>query len=211
MTYSADFYEIIRAGCRRSAAAVVPTVYELVKPRRVVDVGCGEGLWGREFVERGCEVLGVDGDYVQDPLIPFRAVDLEQPFYSSDYVADLAVCLEVAEHLSPERAESFVTDLCRLAPVVLFSAAIPCQGGNDHRNERWASYWVRLFECNDFHVSGDLRWRFWNDDQIEPWYRQNLLVASHNPLPGLHYGPVPDVIHPTYWCRDHNLTWDVQT
>jgi hypothetical protein len=45
---------------------------------------------------------------------------------------DLAVCLEVAEHLPPERAESFIRELCDLAPVVLFSAAIPGQGGTGH-------------------------------------------------------------------------------
>lgn len=53
---------------------------------------------------------------------------------------DLAMTIEVAEHLTPVRADSFVEDLTRLSDVVLFSAAIPAQGGINHVNEQWQSY-----------------------------------------------------------------------
>ena len=58
-----------------------------------------------------------------------------------------SISLEVAEHLSPGRAESFISDLCQAAPVVLFGAAIPGQGGVGHLNEQWQSYWANLFEA----------------------------------------------------------------
>jgi len=35
--------------------------------------------------------------------------------------------------------------LVKAAPVVLFSAAIPLQGGTEHVNEQWQSYWAKLF------------------------------------------------------------------
>ena len=58
---------------------------------------------------------------------------------------DLAISLEVAEHLSPSRSCGFIDDLTNLSDVVLFSAAIPMQGGTNHINEQPISYWANLF------------------------------------------------------------------
>jgi SAM-dependent methyltransferase len=181
--FSAAFYEMIRDGCRSSAAVVAPIVDKLVSPRSVVDVGCGEGWWGAAFVELGCSAVGLDGKYAAPSAqIPFHVVDLEStigefgPF-------DLAVCLEVAEHLSPERAPSFVADLCRLAPTVLFSAAAPGQAGIGHINCRPPSYWARLFADHSYDGTGGLRAKVWGDSRVEWWYQQNLMLFSRLPLP----------------------------
>lgn len=56
----------------------------------------------------------------------FRAADLSQPFQLAEFF-DLAICLEVAEHLPKQSAPGFIQSLVRLAPVVLFSAAIQLQ------------------------------------------------------------------------------------
>lgn len=213
-SYTPDFYETIREGCRRSAEAVVPKFHEAatgfatnnVTGRReplcqsVIDVGCGEGWWGKAFQDTGCGVLGIDGDYIENPVIDFRPCDLSQSLPDLG-TFDLAVSLEVAEHLDPSRAEGFIADLCRLAPVVLFSAAIPGQGGADHRNEQWPDYWVEKFEANGYECSGALRWEIWSDERVENWYRQNLIVATSTPqhFPRLFDTPVAEVfpvVHP---------------
>lgn len=178
--YPPDFYDLIRDGTQRSAKIVVPLICDALGgvPGRVIDVGCGEGWWALEFAKRGSQVVGVDGAYVEgSPLTErFVAHDLETtlpdlgPF-------DLAISLEVAEHLTPARSESFVADLCRLAPVVVFSAAIPGQGGVGHIAERWPGEWEEMFNSQQYVVSGALRWRMWTDDRIEPWYSANTLVA----------------------------------
>ena len=96
------------------------------------------------------------------------------------------LCLEVAEHLPPERAESFIAELCELAPLVIFSAAIPGQGGINHLNEQWPDYWASLFWAFDYLVSGRFRYEIWELEQVENWYRQNLLIAwrsQHFPWP----------------------------
>jgi hypothetical protein len=116
-------------------------------------------------------------------------------------VFDLAVCLEVAEHLPPERAASFIAELCHLAPVVLFSAAIPGQGGHHHLNEQPIGYWNHQFNTHGYECSGALRWAVWDNPDVENWYRQNLLVATHYPenLPGLFDTPLAQpyaVVHP---------------
>lgn len=181
MTYSDQFYNVIRNGAQRSAAVVVPLVLNTLsqrRPRTVVDVGCGEGWWAAEFAARGCTAVGMDGDYVRSkaPNVTFRSCDLEQPLDRAERF-DLAIALEVAEHLRPARAESFIADLCALAPVVLFSAAIPGQGGANHINEQPPTYWADIFERNGYRVTGALRWLIWENDDVENWYRQNLLLA----------------------------------
>lgn len=136
---------------RDSAQHVVPLVSSLIHPSSVVDVGCGSGAWLDVFRKHGASrILGLDG-YNVDPAwlcIPqdcFRALDLSKPFQVAE-VFDLAVCLEVAEHLPKDAAPGFIQSLARLAPGVLFSAAVPLQGGTHHVNEQWPGYWQDLFE-----------------------------------------------------------------
>jgi len=88
------------------------------------------------------------------------------------------MCLEVAEHLSEDRARSFVAELCSLSNLFLFSAAIPGQGGVNHVNEQWPDYWAALFQehgCACFDV---MRPRLWYRDECEWWYIQNILVFA---------------------------------
>src|ERR1700722_15751200 len=148
--YDADFYRKLKANSYRSALVIIPVLQRLVPFTSVCDVGCGAGSWLQAFADNGItDYLGLDGDYVDRaslaiPVERFRATDLAQPFVVERNF-DLAVCLEVAEHLPPSRAESLIADLTKVAPLVLFSAAIPHQGGKGHVNEQWQPYWVELF------------------------------------------------------------------
>lgn len=203
--YDAAFYDMIRPGCQASAAVVVPLVVQHLQPRTVLDVGCGEGWWAHAFAEAGCDVLGIDGAVLDTrPAGPrFAHHDLSAPFAACGRF-DLAVALEVAEHLPPWRADSFVADLCTVAPDVLFSAAIPGQGGVGHLNEQWPAYWVDLFRAHGYAVSGALRWQIWSDDRVENWYRANTLVASRRPeaYPALFASPLAEpwpVVHPVLY------------
>jgi SAM-dependent methyltransferase len=189
-TYTTEFYREIQAESLGSARAVVPLIMQLIAPRRVIDIGCGDGSWLSVFAQSGVEVQGVDGDYVSRELllIPperFIAADLTQPL-RFDQRFDLAVSLEVAEHLPAEAAATFITSLTRLAPVVLFSAAVPLQGGNNHLNEQWPEYWALQFRRCGFVPADCLRLRFWDDDQVAWYYAQNMMffaepdyLASH--------------------------------
>lgn len=179
--YNKGFFERTRPGSRLSAGVIVPIVMELVRPGSVVDVGCGTGEFLRIFQEQGAnEVLGIDGTYVDlsqlaIPQSCFRAVDLNQPF-TLEKTYDLAVSLEVAEHIEPEGAADFIESLTRLAPVVLFSAAIPLQDGYHHVNEQWPEYWANLFQARGFRPVDALRKRIWHNRQVEDYYRQNTLL-----------------------------------
>lgn len=204
--YDEEFYDTITGGSERSAEAIVPYylnwVFSEVAIHSVVDVGCGRGVWGREFMRQDCEVLGVDGPYVTDPVIPFMAHDLREPLVL-DKRYDLAVCLEVAEHLPEEYADTLVQSLVDAADNILFSAAIPHQTGHGHVNCQWPSYWARKFHRHGY-VAEDYRQDYWADPRVEPWYAQNMIVFVKAPYLTLsdsdqiNFG-VLDMVHPTIY------------
>jgi len=160
------------------------------------------------FGLQGLSVKGFDGQYVDQDrlLIPsdrFESIDFGSTVPVLDKKYDIAMSLEVAEHISDSRAASFVKALCAASDFVVFSAAIPGQGGVGHINEQWPEYWAAKFESEGYIVSGDLRWRIWDDDSVENWYRQNLLICSKKDI-GL--SPTyPSVIHPVLWDYHRSL------
>ena len=179
--YSRVFFRSTHEGSVRSAEVIVPIVVELIRPHSVVDVGCGQGIWLSVFEELGVDdYVGVDGDYIDRralsiPEDRFIAHDLGTPL-RFPRTFDLVVSLEVAEHLPEDSGPAFVDSLTGLGPAVLFSAAIPRQGGTRHVNERWQDYWAALFAQRDFEPLDAIRWRVWTNEQVEPWYAQNTLL-----------------------------------
>jgi SAM-dependent methyltransferase len=179
--YDREFFESQAPSSRRSAQVIVPLILELVRPESVVDVGCGTGAWLSTFHDAGVEdILGIDGEYVERSLLEipqdrFLPWDLRQPL-KLERRFGLVVSLEVAEHLPPSSADIFVDSLVGLGPAVLFSAAIPHQGGNNHINERWQTYWASLFAERAYECLDPIRPRVWDDERVEWWYRQNTLL-----------------------------------
>ena len=179
--YGEEFFSGLDRSSSSSAGEIVPLLVALTRCKSVVDVGCGTGHWVRAFMDSGVlDVLGVDGDYVHErklrvPRSAFAAWDLSRPLRLGRQF-DLCLCLEVAEHLLPKCAARFVASLVSLAPVVVFSAAIPGQGGTHHVNEQWPSYWVNLFERHGFMASDCIRPRIWSNPKVAWWYAQNMLL-----------------------------------
>jgi SAM-dependent methyltransferase len=185
--YDAAFYADQADGSLRSARAIVPLVMELVKPASVLDVGCGLGTWLAAFGEVGvCDVLGMDGDYVDRaklkiPADRFRPADLSSPA-NPGRTFDLAVCLEVAEHLPEKSSQKLVELLTTAAPAVLFSAAIPKQGGTTHINEQWPAFWQQQFAARGFIRLDAIRPKVWRDKRVEWWYQQNVFLFVRESL-----------------------------
>lgn len=215
--YDQPFYDMIRPGVQDSAAALVPLLMSLFSPTSVLDVGCGEGWWASAFEDAGvASIIGIDGPENADGhrlVSRFHGADLSAGQWPAIGArSDLVLCLEVAEHLPAERAEWLVERLCFSTTedgVVVFSAAIPGQGGVGHVNEQWPAYWADLFWKQWFMASGALRLRIWDDDRIENWYRQNLLVATRSPYayPRVDWhspaaAPLP-LVHPVLFEHTH--------
>jgi hypothetical protein len=196
-----------------SAERVIELLLSMLTVRSVVDFGCGDGVWLRAFEARGVDrILGYDGPWncvdrlLVDPS-GFLVKDLSKPV-DPPMQFDMALCLEVAEHLPHEASPTLVRSLCAHAPVVLFGAAIPGQGGYRHINEQWQSFWIGLFRQNGFVRFDVVRPEIWDDPAVYPWYKQNIglfvsearadisdTLQAAAASAGIHDMP-PDVVHP---------------
>ena len=187
-----------------SPRAVIPVITSLLKPKSIVDFGCGLGSWLRVFKDSGIDkILGLDGDWVDRTKIEtsvidnFKEVDLEKEIKLKEKF-DLAISLEVAEHLHKESADIFIENLTNASDVIVFSAAVPMQGGQNHINEQPLTYWVNLFDKYNYKFYDIIRGRIWNMDNVFWWYKQNMVVFSKNKLNIKPVYPI-DILHPE--CR----------
>lgn len=127
------------------------------------------------------EILGVEGEWldknklhVDESLILIK--DLEKPLTIHKRF-DLALCLEVVEHLSESSADVIVDTLTGLSDIIIFSAAIPGQKGQNHINEQYIEYWEKKFKKKDYLIYDELREIFWNNPNIDVWYKQNIFIV----------------------------------
>lgn len=182
--YEQSFFNYLDRSSSVSAARFLEIFDIGIPVSSVLDVGCGRGAWLAEWRRRGVmDVLGVDGHYV-DPdqlLVPkenFRHHDLAEPLDIGRRF-DLVECLEVAEHVEEQKADILLGSIVRHADIVLFSAAVPGQGGEYHVNERPLEYWADKFADVDYRCFDCVRYKVLHCDEIEPWYRYNTLLYVH--------------------------------
>ena len=219
--YNDEFFTYLEEGARRSAQAIVPLLTCLFKISSVLDVGCGRGVWLKEWQNHGVtDIVGLDGAYVDEgqlaiPSKRFVKRDLSQSF-ALQRSFDLVQSLEVGEHIAESCAEVFVGSLAAHGDIILFSAAVPGQGGEFHINEQPFGYWRDKFAARGFRTFDWLRPRICRQIVIEPWYRYNTLIFARNGAldrapPDLleaeisHDQPVP-ILAPLSWrVRGHIL------
>ena len=162
---------------------IVPYIYEIFKPNSVVDLGCGLGTFLYVFKEHGVKtILGLDGKWVDKeklfrniPKECFYEIDIEEGL-KIDNKFDLALCLEVLEHVDEKYADQAIEVLTNLSDRIVFSAAIPGQGGQNHVNEQWIEYWRFKFNEKGFEIYDIFRPYFWNNKELAVWYKQNLFL-----------------------------------
>jgi SAM-dependent methyltransferase len=193
--YTPQFYEWLSTRSLQSARVIVPLLLRYFEVTSVVDIGCGIGTWLKAFVENNVsDVTGVDGPHIDKAMLmidkeAFLTLDLCGPLTIGRRY-DVAVSLEVAEHLPEQRAASFLKDLTYAAPVVLFSAAVPGQPGIEHVNPQWQDYWRAIFGNYGYMALDIVRPAIWGRADIDYWYQQNTIVYCHNTIitsrPDLH-------------------------
>jgi SAM-dependent methyltransferase len=206
--YNTQFYSGQIDGSVRSAEVILPLLYKLYQPLSVIDIGCGLGDWLATAESLGSlKLRGLDGNWVKKEQllsknIDFTSVDFQKTVEIEEKY-DLCISVEVAEHLPATHAQIFVDTLCKCSDVVLFSAAIKEQGGTNHINEQWQSYWISLFDSNDYDCLDIFRQGIWKNEEVEWWYRQNifLFVLRTSDLSNLKNStsmaaPIADIVHP---------------
>ena len=185
--YSSEYYAYVDREAVRSAPVIVLSVIRDLRPTRVLDVGCGTGALLNEFKSQG--VCGVGLEYSEAGLemcrsrnlevFPFDIESREEPQVGA---VDIVTCFEVAEHLHEGHADRLVHLLTKAGRVVVFTAAVPGQGGGaDHVNEQPHEYWIEKFESAGFRFDADIssRWRVeWSNSGAATFYSQNAMVFT---------------------------------
>jgi hypothetical protein len=149
---------------------------------RVADFGCGIGGWLAAAQLLGAtEIQGFEGQWIADaetvvPKDRIRISNLAEEVLDLKKRFDLAITIEVAEHLPEKAADGFVSTLASASDRILFSAAIPKQGGIGHINEQPLVYWITKFWQLRFVPLEMLRPYIAADRSIYPWLRQNLVM-----------------------------------
>ena len=187
--YDKNFYDSQKEISLKSAEQIIPILFsKIYRPNSVIDVGCGKGGWLHVVKTLGVtDILGIDGSYVElsDAFISsdeFRPTDLENRI-QLDRRFDMAMSLEVAEHLHPSRAATFVHDLTLLSDLILFSAAQPGQTGENHINENWIEYWALLFRRHGYIAYDAVRPLISSLDMVDHVYLQNIVIFVKNSSP----------------------------
>jgi hypothetical protein len=198
-------------------AAALPVILQAIggRPRSLVDVGCGTGTWLRAARECGIDdLLGIEGvvapaDQLQVDAVCIRRGDLTRPLELGRRF-DVALCLEVGEHLDEAVSATLVASLAEVSDVVVFSAACPDQPGQHHVNCQWPAYWQRLFNTQGFACSDAVRWRLWEIEAVEPWYRQNMFIARRDPAAAGTEPRIAPCLHPAMLAETIMLQGPVQ-
>jgi SAM-dependent methyltransferase len=201
--YDGRFYDANIRMNAPSAAKVVDVLLLAWPIKSVLDVGCALGSWLCEWAEAGIEDFhGVDGLHADDSRLlidraHFTSADLGAGFDLGRQF-DLVQSLEVAEHLPSGTSAAFVASLVRHSRgLVLFSAAPPGQGGENHINEQSYDFCRGYFRDWGYYAIDWIRPRLKGDKTISYWYRYNLILYASAPmlerLPDeVHYSKLPE-------------------
>lgn len=178
-TYNPEHFNITAPG------EIVPYLINTFHPQSIIDVGCGKGTFLHAFLKNNVsDVLGVDGSWINrsELFIPekfFLERDLEKEL-DIERRFDMALCLEVAEHLSESSSDTIINSLTKLSDLIIFSAAIKNQKGQHHVNEQSFDYWVEKFEKKGFVFYDIFRKQFWNNSKVNWWYKQNMFLVMRD-------------------------------
>lgn len=181
--YDAAYYAKVDAGMKASCDAIATSIVESFHPATVVDVGCGTGALLSALRERGVSGVGFDQSVAALELCRSRGLDVQQFDLESgqglSLQADVAISLEVAEHLPEHFADSYVDLMTSIGPVLVMTAATPDQRGTDHVNEQPHAYWIEKIARRGYSLDEPLTeaWRReWQSKQIESCYASNVMV-----------------------------------
>ncbi len=187
---------------------IVPELIKIFQPKSVVDMGCGLGAFLHVFSQNGVEkILGIDGPWVEKSKLLIDLTKFEEHDLGTKINLhrkfDLIISLEVAEHLPESDADVFLDNLISLGDIIVFSAAIKNQGGQNHINEQPFCYWQEKFKKRGFVYYDVFRKLFWNNPNIVWWYSQNMFLVARETVNIQQYFPgtlpvreIQEYVHP---------------
>ena len=159
-------------------------------PKSVIDIGCNRGIYLEGFQSAGCEVLGIDSDEqaLSKAKVPTIRLDITNGLNPKKY--DLALCLEVLEHIEEAKSDKVISNICKGADTVVFSAALPGQGGDGHINCQQKAHWIEKFKANGYSQDIEETNFIIRDMKSKPgtmgWLLNNVMVFRRNGTPSIY-------------------------
>ena len=200
-SYDNLFYREMSKSSNSSARFLVPLLMQKLEFKSVIDIGCGDGQFVTEFINQGItEIRGIEGNWILDSLDITAAPWLELADLTKELNLvsrfDLAICLEVAEHLEEQYSNTLIASLAKASDLIFFSAAIPGQGGTNHVNLKYPDYWARKFAEHNYYLEWDPRESLWGNKRVAPWYQQNCLLYKKSESTNINFLIPANLRHP---------------
>lgn len=191
--YNAAFHKRLELDEAVQSPVITRYFHERFRPSSVIDFGSSTGIYIREWKKFSGEETKFTGlefsaDAVRDRLVPeVEPCDLTAPL-PNRYYAEFGLCMEVAEHLPPEAADIFVQNLCgAVSNYIVFSAAVPNQGGTGHINCQPREYWTEKFTARGWVIDEEetrlMHAELPPEKGVLWWFTNNTFVLRNKKLP----------------------------
>lgn len=188
--YGPSYFEMVDETSAQKVDIMATSILRDLRPRSVVDVGCGTGnlidaLRRRDVRVRGLEYAVAALDLCRARGLPVDRFDIENDQLWSDIGSfDVVVSMEVGQQLDPLASDRYVGMLTSLGRVVVFSSAVPGQKDRAPRNEQPHDFWQERFGdlgyVLDDAVTASWR-REWQSEGTAPWFANNVMVFRSEP------------------------------
>ena len=176
-------YNVVDNEERPMAKSIAYWVRDTIKPKKVLDIGCGPGTYVEELINAGVDAFGID----IDDRVEGKDYLAKESIFDTKRTADTVMTFEVLEHIDPAYADQEVDALYNALEsggTLIFTAAQPGQGGVGHINCRKKEYWSKKLVAKgltfDEELTGDLVKALLENRYNQPsymgWFRNNVMV-----------------------------------
>lgn len=208
--YPKEYFEALDAIKTEMAVRLAKILMDLYSPESVIDFGCASGLYLKPLLDCGVShVLGIDSasatKAVSDIPSHITIADLREPLRIGEKF-DLAICLEVVEHIESEFEDQVFDNVCEAADTVIFSGATLGQAGYGHINLRPKQYWLDKLLARGFAVdyreTAEIVTRIRQGHHLG-WLGRNI-VALHRAVPGGSFWDIAQKGEQAWWATCQN-------
>jgi hypothetical protein len=187
-SYTPNFYEEVASRADVASQICANLLKETLLIETLIDVGSGTGIWTRNFlltIDQLKELTSIDLPttrriYLEDSSLDLSKIRIiEQDLVANPYlpeeIFDLTICVEVLEHLVEDAGIKLIEEFGKKTKFLLFSAAVPGQGGTHHINEQKYAYWYEKLKNSGF-VPLDIMRPSLNKPEVPSYYRHNIVL-----------------------------------
>jgi hypothetical protein len=182
--YTTAFHKAIENDEIPQAGRLGVYIKRYIAPNCFYDFGCSTGIYLKEVQINQPTIHSIGFEFSEDAVK--NAVcpnvvqkDLTVPLELTYVPNTLGLCLEVLEHIDDAHWKPVLENITNLCDRVIFSAAVPGQGGTGHINCRPKIDWIKRFHELGWVVDLDATKHLL--DYIQKgyhmgWFRNNVMI-----------------------------------